>query len=292
MLPLRLRCRLSCTVKPGVVLARVHVQARNYARGRFAIRQIPKSRAEREVLIDPFKRPETPPKPDYRTLVRPAVFALIVLGSGDLVADYFVSQRTSQATTRAERQAETAWTIWPIIGVNVAVFVLWRAFPSLVYKLGGILTPYAPSPAQLIGNTFSHQDLWHLGFNQIAFYSLGSLVCDTVGREHFLSLYLSAACVSSLASAAATQFFVARGFFAPEHLVRGSLGASGVIYSMFAIATMTYPDLKIGVIFLPLYFSIKYAFPAFCALDITGILAKWSRFDHVCHVSSPSFALS
>jgi hypothetical protein len=42
--------------------------------------------------------------------------------------------------------------------------------------------------------------------------------------------------------------------------------------------------MRIGIIFLPLSFPIKYGFPALCAVDTAGIIAKWSRFDHVCHV--------
>jgi membrane associated rhomboid family serine protease len=266
------------------VLGRIHLQTRFYARARTPVRHRPdKTKSETSTWIDPFKESEFP-RPDYRTLIRPALFTMVVVVSGDFVADWFVDQRTSQATTRAERKQETAWTIYPIIGINVAVFLLWRTFPSLLYKFGGITTPYAPTAAQLIGNTFSHQDVYHLFFNQVAFYALGSLVCDTLGREHFLSLYISAACVSTLTSVAATQYLVAKGFYSPEYLVRGSLGASGIIYTMLAISALTYPDLQVGAVLIPIYFPLKYVFPAFCTFDLIGIISKWTRYDHVCHV--------
>ena len=262
-------------------------QARSYAKskGRSLVRQPQKSSSGRDVWVDPFKSPP-PPTPDFRVLIRPAIFTVFVVVGGELVADYVVNHRTSQVTTRAQRTSETAWTIWPMVGLNVAVFGLWRVFPSLLHRIGGILVPYAPTPSQLIVNTFSHQEIWHLVLNQVAFVSFGSLVCDTIGREHFLSLYLSAACVSSLASATATQFMVSRGIFDYSHLTRGSLGASGVIYSMLGVSAMIYPEMKIGIIFLPLSFPIKYAFPTLCAVDVAGVIAKWSRFDHVCHVIS------
>ena len=263
-------------------------QAKSYARskGNSLVRQPQKGSSGRDVWVDPFKSPP-PPKPNLRVLIRPAIFTVFVVVGGELVADYVVDQRTSPVTTRAQRSSETAWTIWPMVGLNIAVFGLWRVFPSFLHRVGGILVPYAPTPAQLIVNTFSHQEIWHLILNQVAFVSFGSLVCDTIGREHFLSLYFSAACVSSLASAAATQFMVSRGIFDYSHLTRGSLGASGVIYSMLGISAMIYPEMKIGIIFLPLSFPIKYAFPALCAVDVAGIIAKWSRFDHVCHVFAP-----
>ncbi len=260
-------------------------QARSYAqsKGGSLVRRPQRSSSGRDVWVDPFKS-QPPPKPDFRVLIRPAIFTVFVVVGGELVADYVVDQRTNQVTSRAQRNSETAWTIWPMVGLNVAVFGLWRVFPSFLHRVGGILVPYAPTPSQLIVNTFSHQEIWHLILNQVAFVSFGSLVCDTVGREHFLSLYFSAACVSSLASTTATQIMVSRGIFDYSHLTRGSLGASGVIYSMLAISAMIYPEMRIGIIFLPLSFPIKYGFPALCAVDTAGIIAKWSRFDHVCHV--------
>lgn len=259
--------------------------ARSYAqsKGGSLVRRPQRSSSGRDVWVDPFKSPP-PPRPDLRVLIRPAIFTVFVVVGGELVADYVVDQRTNQVTNRAQRSSETAWTIWPMVGLNVAVFGLWRVFPSFLHRVGGILVPYAPTPSQLIVNTFSHQEIWHLILNQVAFVSFGSLVCDTVGREHFLSLYFSAACVSSLASATATQIMVSRGIFDYSHLTRGSLGASGVIYSMLGISAMIYPEMRIGIIFLPLSFPIKYGFPALCAVDVAGIIAKWSRFDHVCHV--------
>jgi membrane associated rhomboid family serine protease len=264
--------------------------SRFYARGRSVIKQLPKE-TERDVWVDPFKSPP-PPKPNYKVLVRPAIFTLLVLVAGDYVADFFVEQRTSSVLTRAQRNFETAWTIWPMVGINVAVFGLWRVFPSFLYRVGGILVPYAPTPSQLIVNTFSHQEIWHLLLNQVAFVSFGSLVCDTVGREHFISLYISAACVTSLASATATQFLVSRRIYDYSHLTRGTLGASGVIYAMLGISALIYPDMRIGIILLPFSFPVKYAFPALCAVDMAGIIAKWSRFDHVCHVNTLKSLLS
>lgn len=271
-------------------LIRLHVRTYVKGKSKSLVRQPPRTSAQQDVWVDPFKAPP-PPKPNFRVLVRPAIFTVVVLVSGDHIADYFVQRRTSQITTRAERYTETALTVWPIIAVNVAVWALWRAFPSLLLRIGGLLVPYAPTASQLIVNTFSHQDIWHLLLNQVAFFSFGSLVCDTVGREHFLSLYVQAACVSSLTSIAATQFLVARGIYDISHLARGSLGASGIIYATLGLSAVIYPDLQVGIIIVPLLIPIKYFFPGLCAFDIVGLIAKWGRFDHFAHVSFPLYAV-
>jgi membrane associated rhomboid family serine protease len=282
-LPLRASLLLKVNSKPLLFSRLWKLQIRSYAKARSLVRQPTRSSANRDVWVDPFKGPP-PPKPDFRVLIRPAVFTIIALVSGDYIADYFVRQRTSTVTTRADRNSETAWTIWPMVGINVAIFGLWRVFPSFLHRIGGILVPYSPTPSQLVVSAFSHQEIWHLILNQVAFVSFGSLVCDTIGREHFISLYIQAACFSNLASISATQLFVSRGIYDYSHLTRGSLGASGVIYSMLGISSIVYPEMKVGIILLPLSFPIKYVFPTLCIVDVAGIIARWARFDHVCHV--------
>ena len=278
--------RLTYIIRPPSLFSVIKLHVRTYAKGKSKslIRQSQKTGAEQDVWVDPFKSPP-PPKPNFRVLVRPAIFTVVVVASADHIADYFAQRRTSQVTTRAERYAETAMTIWPIIAVNVVVWALWRTFPSLLLRIGGLLVPYAPTPSQLIVNTFSHQDIWHLLLNQVAFFSFGSLVCDTIGREHFMSLYIQAACISSLASVSTTQLLVARKIYDISHLARGSLGASGIIYTTLGLSAVIYPDMQVGIIVIPLLIPIKYVFPGLCAVDIGGLIAKWGRFDHVCHVS-------
>jgi rhomboid-like protein len=249
-----------------------------------SIARRPDASAERDVWVDPFKAPP-PPKPDLKVLRKPFIFTVGVCLVSNYVADYVVDNRTSIPETKAQRDSETRWTVYPIVGLNVAIFGLWRVFPSLLYRIGAIMVPYAVTPSQLIVNTMSHQEVWHLVLNQIAFISFGSTVCDLIGREHFLSFYLSSACVSSLGSAAATQILVKRGFYDYSALHRGSLGASGVVYAMLGVSALTYPDLGIGLLFLPIFFPIKYVFPALCSVDAAGVALRWSRFDHVAHVT-------
>lgn len=239
----------------------------------------------REVWVDPFKAPP-PPKANFRVLVRPALFTAVVLILADPIADAFVERRTKNPATKAERQAETSNTILPIIGINVAIFGLWRVAPSFCHRIGALLIPYAPSPTQLIVSTFSHQDILHLLFNQIVLYSFGSIICDTLGREHFLSFYLQAACVSSLASVAASQAFVRMGFFDVSRLRVGTLGASGSLMAIVGTSTVIYPEMPVGFMFIPFVsFPLKYIMVGLVAFDVTGIAARWQTFDHAAHVS-------
>src|SRR5947207_14547971 len=100
----RFRAKPLCN---ATLLGRIRIQARFYARSRLPVRKTPVQKTERETWIDPFKRPDEP-KPDYRTLIRPALFTVFVVVSGDVIADYLVDRRTSHTTKRAERQKDTA----------------------------------------------------------------------------------------------------------------------------------------------------------------------------------------
>jgi rhomboid-like protein len=45
----------------------------------------------------------------------------------------------------------------------------------------------------------------------------------------------------------------------------------------------------VSLLFVPYYVPIKFIFPGLCTLDMVGIIARWSRFDHVAHLSGAIF---
>jgi rhomboid-like protein len=246
--------------------------------------------AEREVWVDPSETRS--PKPDYRVLIRPAIFAAAVLLLADPVAKAVHSFRTTKPTTRTRDQATTT-TLLSIITANVAVFLGWRYFPSQLPRMGAILVPHNPTPAQLVVSAFSHNEIAHFAFNQLAIFMFGTGVCNILGPELFLAFYLKAACVSSLASVAATQFLVKSGFWGMDHLTRGSLGASGVAYALFGFSAIFQPEMRVGLIFIPfISVPLKYVFPCVLAFDTFGVALGWSRFGHVAHVWFPLLMVS
>lgn len=89
----------------------------------------------------------------------------------------------------------------PILAMNVFVFGLWR-IPSLKPFM---LRYFASNPAAkavcwpMVLSTFSHYSLFHLFANMYVLHSF-SAAANSLGREQFLGLYLSAGVVSTLAS--------------------------------------------------------------------------------------------
>ena len=70
---------------------------------------------------------------------------------------------------------------------------------------------------QLVTSMFTHVQLWHIGFNMLALYTLGPQLEAAVGRSRFLALYF----LSGLAGSALV-------FWGD----RGALGASGAIFGL------------------------------------------------------------
>jgi rhomboid-like protein len=159
--------------------------------------------------------------------------------------------------------------------------------------MGAVLVPHNPTPAQLVVSAFSHKDIMHLAFNQLAIFMFGTGVCNILGPELFLAFYLKAACVSSFTSVAAAQLLVKSGFWGMDHLTRGSLGASGVAYALLGFSAIFQPEMRVGLIFIPFVsVPLKYVFPCVLAFDTFGVALRWVRFDHVAHVCFPFLMVS
>jgi membrane associated rhomboid family serine protease len=101
-------------------------------------------------------------------------------------------------------------------------------------QLGGTYLPGVADGAywQLLTSMFTHQQLWHIGFNMLALWVLGPQLELAVGRLRFLALYF----VSGFAGAAMVMWF------GPQY--SGTLGASGAIFGLMgALAVVA---LKVG----------------------------------------------
>ncbi|EEP80907.1 predicted protein [Uncinocarpus reesii 1704] len=161
---------------------------------------------------------------------------------------YFYSE-TYQAPSLEHRMFPSlppaAATALSLIGTNVAIFALWRAFPPAWRLLNRyfISVPLYPYALSTIGCVFSHQQLHHLGANMFILWFVGTRLHDEVGRGNFLALYFSAGAVSSITSLAAHVL--------GNKLTVTSLGASGAIAGIAAAWCMLHANDKLAIAFIP-----------------------------------------
>jgi membrane associated rhomboid family serine protease len=150
------------------------------------------------------------------------------------------STRSGRTPYGGKRSANPALTSQILIGINAVVWLLIMATggraSELIDKLallpqggsfslpaGGVITLTGVAdgaPWQLFTSMFVHVEIWHIGFNMLALWTLGPQLELAVGRLRFLTLYL----VSGLAGSATVMWFSA--------LHSQTLGASGAIFGL------------------------------------------------------------
>ncbi|MCL7426190.1 rhomboid family intramembrane serine protease [Streptomyces sp. YS415] len=119
-----------------------------------------------------------------------------------------------------------------LLGINLAVFIAVQARPSLLNDLVllGAWPPEPFTPTQgvaggewyrLFTSVFTHEEIWHIGFNMLSLWWLGGPLEAALGRTRYLTLYLvSGLAGSTLAYLAASP-------------TTATLGASGAVFGLF-----------------------------------------------------------
>ncbi|WP_329337034.1 rhomboid family intramembrane serine protease [Streptomyces sp. NBC_00663] len=119
-----------------------------------------------------------------------------------------------------------------LVGINLAVFIAVQVSSSLLSDLVLIgawpPAPFTPTEGvadgqwyRLVTSMFTHQEIWHIGFNMLSLWFLGAPLEAALGRARYLTLYLvSGLCGSALAYLLASP-------------TTATLGASGAIFGLF-----------------------------------------------------------
>ena len=149
------------------------------------------------------------------------------------------STRSGRTAYGGQRTGDPTLTSKVLIGLNVAVwllilvtggrssrlvdvfallptsaFTLVNGSPELVRGVTG------GAPWQLLTSMFTHIEIWHIGFNMLALWTLGAQLELAIGRARFLALYF----ISGLAGSATVLWFSAPN--------SQTLGASGAIFGL------------------------------------------------------------
>ncbi|MFI7871307.1 rhomboid family intramembrane serine protease [Streptomyces salinarius] len=165
-----------------------------------------------------------------------------------------------------------------LIGLNVAVFIAVQALPSPFLSDLVLIGRWPPAPFvptegvaegewyRLVTTMFTHEEIWHIGFNMISLWFLGAPLEAALGRARYLALYL----VSGLAGSALTYLLAAP--------TTATLGASGAVFGLFgataALVRRLNADMRPVVILLVinLIFTFTWANIAWQA-HIGGLVA-------------------
>ncbi|CAG9854849.1 unnamed protein product [Phyllotreta striolata] len=173
----------------------------------------------------------------------------------------------------------------PICALNVLVFLAWRVprfQPTMLkYFCSNPASPNVFLPMVL--STFSHYSGLHLLANMYVLHSFSTGAVQSLGKEQFLAMYLSAGVISSFTSYTYKIITKQPGL---------SLGASGAIMAILGYVCTQYPDTRLGIILLPVVtFSAGSAIKFIMGLDTAGVLLGWKFFDHAAHLGGAAFGI-
>lgn len=138
-------------------------------------------------------------------------------------------------------------TLAGIIAINTVVFACWQ-IPRLTPFMSKwfLHLPGSRQNITLLTSCFSHQEIFHFGLNMVGLWSFGKVIHDTLGREQFLAMYLSAGIGANVVSHVCSLALRNSRPLIP------SLGASGAIYGLVASTAVLHPNSSISLIFLPM----------------------------------------
>lgn len=141
--------------------------------------------------------------------------------------------------------------IWSIIGINGAVYLLWKSNPRFCQR-HFVLTGSSvySRPHTLVTNAFSHPEFGNLAANMIALYFFGANVARLFGGKTVLGLYLAGSLASNITHLYAGQWSHRRFGRRDTPLY----GARGSVQSIGIVSILMYPQQTIllyGLIPMP-----------------------------------------
>lgn len=158
-----------------------------------------------------------------------------------------------------------------LLVVNVLVFLLWsRPEAPAALLVDHFLVSWSALAEgrlwTLATSVFSHNLLLHLMVNMIVLVSFGKPMELLMGRGRFLTFYLTAGLLASVAHAATSRFLLDR----PD---LPALGASGALAGVLMLFSFSFPKARVLFLFVIPVPAILAAL-AFIAIDVWGLVAQ------------------
>ena len=191
-----------------------------------------------------------------------------------------------------------------IIVINVLVWIMCYLNKGFMYETFSLFYPTSPFFHwwQPVTHMFMHGGFWHLFFNMYTLYMFGRVLEDRWGARKFLIFYfvtgLGAALVHTGVEWIQMQSWmsqVAEGSMAAQAKIHAlkmtpTVGASGAIYGILMGFAMLYPDVRMGLVFPPVYMKAKWFVLIFGAIELlTGITSVGGGIAHFAHLGGLIF---
>jgi membrane associated rhomboid family serine protease len=152
--------------------------------------------------------------------------------------------------------------LWFVIALNVLIFIITLLRPEAVINLLG-LTPalLSKQPWTIVTSMFVHGSLWHILFNMISLYFLGSFLIRAGGEKSFLVVFFLGGLVGNL-----FYFLLAPPFTT-------GIGASGAIFALGGALAVIVPRVPVFILFIPVPVPLWVAIMIFFLLSFLPNIA-------------------
>ena len=151
--------------------------------------------------------------------------------------------------------------LWFLIALNVLIFIVTLVRPEIVYLLG--LKPAALSerPWTIISSMFVHGSIWHILFNMISLYFLGSFFIRAAGERNFLAVFFLGGLVGNILFALLANPFST------------GIGASGAVFALGGALAVMVPRVPVFIFFIPIPVPLWVAIIIFFLLSFLPSIA-------------------
>jgi membrane associated rhomboid family serine protease len=130
--------------------------------------------------------------------------------------------------------------LWFLIAACVLVFIATLVIGEAIFFYFGLIPALLlDHPWTIITNLFVHGGLWHLLFNMISLYFLGSFLLRLVGERSFLGVFFLGGIVGNI-------FYILLG---PQNIP--GVGASGAVFAIGGALMMIAPKLRVFIFPIP-----------------------------------------
>ena len=142
--------------------------------------------------------------------------------------------------------------LWFLIALNVVIFAMEIAigpYPivqngqvvnKVVLFLGLARVVLPQQPWTIISSMFVHGSPWHILFNMISLYFLGSFFLRAAGEKSFLAIFF-------LGGLAGNALYI---LLAPPNVI--GIGASGAIFAIGGALAVLVPKVPVYILFIPI----------------------------------------
>ncbi len=179
---------------------------------------------------------------------------------------------------------EVTWTVSTLIIASVVVVsvLAWIIKPL---KRAFVLVPYLVRERfqvhRLVTAGWVHADVTHLLFNMLTLWFFADQVVKALGAVQFVVLYVTAVVAAHIPT-------TLLHWKNPKY---GSLGASGAVSAIVFSAILLYPDMKLSLLFLPIFVP-GYVY-ALCYLAYSAFSAWRARggINHEAHFAGAAYGV-